>query len=116
MPVNPMQDAASFLGSASSGQQVPLGALSQLQVAQALEAQALNSFLQGTTAEAIRKLHAYLRANSEQHPQLQNCTPVVQQAAELFAAGDYGRAFSQIFQAYRLITLLRVQAPALPTP
>jgi hypothetical protein len=80
-----------------------------------LELQAMAAFMQDVTACSIRKLYDYLDKNSERHPQLSNCVPLVQQAAEAYRTRDYSRAFAQTYEVYRNITALRTITPDLPT-
>ena len=79
-----------------------------------VEARAAAEFTQLASADLIRKLYHYLEANSQRYRQLADCIPMVRRAAELYEAGDYTGAFSQAYQAYRGITILRSNTPQLP--
>jgi hypothetical protein len=79
-----------------------------------VELQAMNSFMQEATSGLIRKLHDYLDKYSQQYSQLADCAQLVRQAVEAYGARDYGRAFTQLYQAYRFITTLRSGRPEIP--
>jgi hypothetical protein len=79
-----------------------------------VEARAAAEFTQVAGADLIRKLYHYLEANGQRYRQLADCIPMVRRAAELYGAGDYTGAFSQAYQAYRGITILRSNTPELP--
>lgn len=79
-----------------------------------VEARAAVEFTQVASADLIRKLYHYLEGNSQRYRQLADCIPMVRRAAELYGAGDYTGAFSQAYQAYRGITILRSNIPELP--
>jgi hypothetical protein len=79
-----------------------------------VEARAAAEFTQVASADLIRKLYNYLEGNSQRYRQLADCIPMVRRAAELYGAGDHTGAFSQAYQAYRGITILRSNIPELP--
>ena len=78
------------------------------------ETQAFNDFMQGVTSGLIAKLHDYLSQQIGQHPQLADSIPLVTRATEFFDQRDYGRAFAQLYQAFRAIALVRAKVPELP--
>ena len=80
-----------------------------------VEARAAAEFMQVASGDLIRKLYHYLEGHSQRFRQLVECTPMVRRAAELYGAGDYTGAFSQAYQAYRGITILRSVIPELPS-
>jgi len=80
-----------------------------------VEARAAAEFMQVASGDLIRKLYHYLEGHSLRFRQLVECTPMVRRAAELYGAGDYAGAFSQAYQAYRGITILRSVIPELPS-
>ena len=112
----PFQAGPGMAPGYGGGQLAPQGSLSPFQTTPNVEVeqQATNDFLQEATSSPIRKLYDYLDKHSQQYSQLINCVPLVQRAAELFAARDYVGAFGQIYQAYRSIAMLRASLPALP--
>lgn len=82
----------------------------------ALDRQAAENFIGDIIAEQLRRLSAYLEANAGQYAGLQNCVPIVTQAAHRFAARDYALAFNLIWQAYRAIETIRAADPRIPPP
>jgi hypothetical protein len=80
------------------------------------EAQALGAFLQTASSCMIPKMSNYLGAHVGQFPQLSQCVPLVTRAADFYGQRDFGRALAQLFQAYRLVAMLRSQSPGLPDP
>ena len=80
-----------------------------------VELEAMNSFMKEATSNLIRKLHDYLDKNSQQYSQLADCAQLVRQAVEAYGARDYARAFTQLYQAYRFITVLRSGRPEIPS-
>jgi hypothetical protein len=80
-----------------------------------VELETMNSFMKEATSNLIRKLHDYLDKNSQQYSQLADCAQLVRQAVEVYGAGDYARAFTQLYQAYRFITMLRSGRPEIPS-
>jgi hypothetical protein len=80
-----------------------------------VEARAAAEFMQVASADLIRKLYHYLEVNSERYRQLGDLVPLVRRAAELYGMGDTTGAFSQAYQAYRGITILRAATPELPS-
>ena len=80
----------------------------------ALDHQAAVNLVGDITADSLRTLSAYLEANAGQHPGLDQCVPVVTQAAHRFAAHDYAQAFDLIWLAYRVITTIRAADPRIP--
>jgi hypothetical protein len=101
--------------SAAYGQLAPQGILLPQTVADP-ETQALTAFLQGAAACLIPKLSSYLTKNAAQFPQLGNAIPLVTRAADFYGQRDYSRAFVQVYEAYRSISMLRAQQPSLPDP
>lgn len=59
-------------------------------------------------------LSAYLEANVGRHTGVENCVPIVTQAAHRFAGRDYAEAFNLIWLAYRTIETIRITDPQLP--
>ena len=80
----------------------------------ALDHQAAVNLAGDVTASLLRHLSAYLEIHAGRHPGLESCIPVVTQAARHFAARDYAQAFSLIWQAYRVIAMVRAMDPQLP--
>jgi hypothetical protein len=80
----------------------------------ALDHQAAVNLIENITADTLRALSTYLEANARNNAALENCIPVVTQAAHSFAARDFTQAFNQICQAYRGVTLARAINPQLP--
>lgn len=91
------------------------GAAAPAQEAGALDLQAANSLLEDMVRTPIRKLFDYLQSNSARFRQLEACIPVVAEAVNAFAARDYARALSLVYQAYRYIAGLRATVPDLPS-
>lgn len=89
---------------AAAGQQQPAN----------VEAQAMSGFMQDAASNAIRKLYEYVNTNSQKFSQLAGVTATLGQAVESYRTRDYSSAFSQAFQAYRSIYLLRTVVPDLP--
>jgi hypothetical protein len=81
-----------------------------------LDQQAAANLVEDVTADSLRTLSAYLDNYAEHYPALNNCVGLVTQAADYFAARDYAQTFGLIWQAYRLITVLRASNPQLPPP
>jgi hypothetical protein len=82
----------------------------------ALDRQAAENMIGDMVAESLRSLSAFLEANAAQHAGLENCVPIVTQAAHRFAARDYAQAFDLIWQAYRTIENIRAVDPRVPWP
>jgi len=80
----------------------------------ALDHQAAVNLVGDVTADALRNLSAYLEAHAGRHAGLAQCIPIVTQAAQSFAARDYALAFNLIWQAYRVIAMIRATDPQLP--
>ena len=80
-----------------------------------VEARAAAEFMQVASADLVRKLYHYLEGNSQRFRQLVELTPMIRRAAELYGVGDYTGAFSQAYQAYRGVTILRSVIPELPS-
>jgi len=80
----------------------------------ALDRQAAENMIGDMVAESLRSLSAFLEANAAQHAGLENCVPIVTQAAHKFAARDYAQAFDLIWQAYRTIEIIRAADPRVP--
>jgi hypothetical protein len=80
----------------------------------ALDHQAAVSLVGDITADSLRNLSAYLEANAGRHAGLENCVPIVTQAARSFAARDYAQAFNLIWLAYRVIATIRAADPQIP--
>jgi hypothetical protein len=80
----------------------------------ALDHQAAVNLIGDITADALRNLSAYLEAHAGRHAGLAQCIPIVTQAAQAFAARDYAPAFNLIWQAYRVIAMIRATDPQLP--
>ena len=82
----------------------------------ALDRQASENFISDIIAEQLRTFSSYLEANAGQYPGLQNCIPIVTEAAHRFVARDYAQAFNLIWLAYRAIETIRAADPRLPPP
>jgi hypothetical protein len=80
----------------------------------ALDHQAAMSLVADITADSLRNLSTYLESNVGAHPSLENCVPIVTQAARAFAARDHAQAFNLIWLAYRLIATIRAIDPQIP--
>jgi hypothetical protein len=80
----------------------------------ALDHQAAVNLIEDITADSLRTLSTYLESNARNFAVLESCVPIVTQAAQCFAARDYQQAFNQVWQAYRLITMIRAFTPQLP--
>jgi hypothetical protein len=76
--------------------------------------QAALSFVEDITADSLRNLTTYLDAQAEQHPELGPCVTLVAQAARSSAMRDFNQAFELIWQAYRIIAVVRANNPQLP--
>ena len=107
-------EAGPQVGAGYGGGQLGQPVLAPYQTTPDVEVRAATDFMQDASADLIRKLYQYLEANGEQHPQLADVMSMVQRAAELFGAHDYTGAFSQAYQGYRAITIVRASVPALP--
>jgi hypothetical protein len=79
-----------------------------------LDHQAAVNLVSDITADALRNLSAYLEAHAGRHAGLDQCVPIVTQAARRFAMRDYAQSFNLIWQAYRAIAMIRVTDPQLP--
>jgi hypothetical protein len=79
-----------------------------------LDHQAAVNLAGDVTASLLRNLSAYLEIHAARHPGLENCIPIVTQAARWFAARDYAQALNLIWQAYRVIAMVRAANPHLP--
>jgi hypothetical protein len=79
-----------------------------------LDRQAAENMIGDMVAESLRSLSAFLAANAAQHAGLENCVPIVTQAAHRFAARDYAQAFDLIGHAYRMIEIVRAADPRVP--
>jgi len=79
-----------------------------------LDRQAAENMIGDMIAESLRALSAFLEANAAQHAGLENCVPIVTQAAHRFAARDYAQAFNLIWLTYRTIETIRAADPRLP--
>jgi hypothetical protein len=81
-----------------------------------LDRQAAVNLVENIVGDALRTLGAYLETYARTHPGLENCVRIVTQAAHSFAARDFAQAFNQIWQAYRVIAMVRAIDPQLPPP
>jgi hypothetical protein len=79
-----------------------------------LDHQAAVNLVGDIIADSLRNLSAYLETHTGRHPGLESCVPIVTQAARSFAARDYAQAFNLIWQAYRMIAMIRAGDPQLP--
>jgi len=79
-----------------------------------LDRQASENMIGDMIAESLRALSAFLEANAAQHAGLENCVPIVTQAAHRFAARDYAQAFNLIWLTYRTIETIRAADPRVP--
>jgi hypothetical protein len=82
----------------------------------ALDRQASENLIGDMIAESLRTLSAYLETNAGLHAGLENCVPIVTQAAHRYAARDYAQAFNLIWLAYRAIETIRAADPRIPPP
>jgi hypothetical protein len=82
----------------------------------ALDRQAAENLIGDIIAESLRTLSAYLETNAGLHAGLENCVPIVTQAAHRFAARDYAQAFNLIWLTYRAIETIRAADPRIPPP
>jgi ectoine hydroxylase-related dioxygenase (phytanoyl-CoA dioxygenase family) len=80
----------------------------------ALDHRAAENLIGDMTAGSLRALSAYLEANAGRHAALESCVPIVTQAAQRFAARDYGEAFNLIWLAYRVIETIRAADQQIP--
>jgi len=80
----------------------------------ALDRQAPDTLVGDIISGSLRTLSAYLEANVGRHASVENCVPIVTQAAHRFAARDYAEAFNLIWLAYRTIETIRITDPQLP--
>jgi ectoine hydroxylase-related dioxygenase (phytanoyl-CoA dioxygenase family) len=80
----------------------------------ALDHRAAENLIGDMTAGSLRALSAYLEANAGRHAALESCIPIVTQAAQRFAARDYGEAFNLIWLAYRVIETIRAADQQIP--
>ena len=80
----------------------------------ALDRQAAENLVGDITAGSLRTLSGYLETNAGRYAGLENCVPIVTQAAHRFAARDYAEAFNLIWLAYRAIETIRAIDPQLP--
>ncbi|MEH2561667.1 hypothetical protein [Bradyrhizobium sp. AZCC 2289] len=79
-----------------------------------LDRQAAENMIGDMISESLRALSAFLQANAAQHAGLENCVPIVTQAAHRYAARDYAQAFNLIWLTYRTIETIRAADPRLP--
>jgi hypothetical protein len=79
------------------------------------ERDAAERFVQDAAGGVIKRLHEFLQTNFKQFAPLSDTIPLVQRAAELYEAGDYPRAYTQAYHAYRSIGLVRARYPDVPT-
>ena len=80
----------------------------------ALDHRAAENLIGDMTAGSLRALSAYLEANAGRHAALESCIPIVTQAAQRFAARDYGEAFNLIWLAYCVIETIRAADQQIP--
>jgi hypothetical protein len=80
----------------------------------ALDHRAAENLIGDMTAGSLRALSAYLEANAGRHAALESCVAIVTQAAQRFAARDYGEAFNLIWLAYRVIETIRAADQQIP--
>ncbi len=80
----------------------------------ALDHQAAENLVRDIIAGSLRTLSAYLETNAGRHAGLENCVPIVTQAAQRFAARDYTEAFNLIWLAYHTIETIRATDPQIP--
>ena len=80
------------------------------------ETLATNAFLQSAASCLIPKLSNYVGTNTASFPQLSQSIPLITRAAEFYGQHDFARALAQVYQAYRLLAMLRMQQPGLPDP
>ncbi len=92
-----------------------MGSLGPINVADpTLDHQAAVNLIENITADSLRALSTYLETNAHNPAALESCVPIVTQAAQSFAVRDYTQAFNQIWESYRLITMVRAFNPQLP--
>jgi len=80
----------------------------------ALDRQAAENLVGDIISGSLRTLSAYLEANVGRHAGVENCVPIVTQAAHRFAGRDYAESFNLIWLAYRTIETIRITDPQLP--
>jgi hypothetical protein len=80
------------------------------------EAQATSAFLQSAASCLIPKLSNYVGRHAVAFPQLSHSIPLITRAAEFYGQRDFTRALAQVYQAYRLVAMLRAQQPGLADP
>ena len=80
------------------------------------EALAASAFLQSAASCLIPKLSNYVGRNTASFPQLSQSIPLITRAAEFYGQHDFARSLAQVYQAYRLVAILRTQQPGLPDP
>jgi hypothetical protein len=71
----------------------------------------LDAFLKSAAANAIRKIATYTDLGSVNVPSLAVVSPIISNAADLFAQGQYTAALAQAFVAYQNIAALRAAVP-----
>lgn len=76
--------------------------------------QGSNDFLKEIAANLIKKLSDYLMSNVKKFNQLQDATPLVSRATEMYKAQEYNQSITQSFQVYLFIMALQASTPALP--
>jgi hypothetical protein len=80
------------------------------------ELETINAFLQDAAAGAIRKLSAYVDANSVRFHSLAAVAPLIAAAADAFRNREFAKALEYAYAAYRQIVMLRAALPELPNP
>jgi hypothetical protein len=114
-PIDGQLAALGIIPGAPAGQSAPQGVLAPQQVLDP-ETQASNAFLQSAASCLIPRLSNYVGRNVVTFPQLSQDIPLITRAAEFYGQHDYARAMAQVYQAYRLVAILRTQQPGLPDP
>jgi hypothetical protein len=82
----------------------------------ALDRQAAENLTGDIIAASLRRLSAYLEANSGQYAGLETGVPIVTQAAQRFAMREYAEAFNLVWLAYCAIEAARAADPRIPPP
>src|SRR5258705_2507054 len=80
----------------------------------ALDHQAAENLVRDIIPGSLRTLSAYLETNARLHAGLENCVPIVTQAAQRVVALDYTAAFNLILLAYHTIETIRATDPQIP--
>jgi len=114
-PIDGQYSALSGMAPGLPSQPVLQGVLLAQQVVDP-EILAASAFLQNAASCLIPRLSNYVGRNAASFPQLSQSIPLITRAAEFYGQHDFARALAQVYQAYRLVAMLRTQQPGLPDP